>query len=260
MEVFGGNWTTVVLLVFTASVLVGLCFYLHCESLRLRRANCQLGDPQPPRATRPAASWLPITAAASFLLPCAAVFATAPFLALLGSHQAAAQFAFLARVPIPGLPSIPRETPADHEPAAVAGASILPANGCDSLHPGLVRRYVETVAQREGLSPDLLQAVIFRESSFRPCAVSTSGALGLMQLLPGTAADLGVEDPFNPGENIDAGARFLSSLMVRYQGDVELALAAYHAGPTTVDNHGTVPPYPKTHIYIRDILNMAGLR
>lgn len=258
MPFLGDDWTSGVLLVLIASVLVGLCVFLHREAHQMRIANRRLeGLPTAPRRSRP---WLPTAAAVSFLLPCVGAFATAPFLVLLGSHEASAQFATLARIPIPGLPTIPEDPPQEPKVATSVGAGILPTSGCASLRPGLVRSYVETVAKREGLSPDLLQAVIFRESSFRPCAVSTSGALGLMQLLPETAADLGVDDPFNPGENIDAGARFLSSLMVRYQGDIELALAAYHAGPTIVDNHGSVPPYPQTHTYIRDILRLSGLR
>ena len=80
-----------------------------------------------------------------------------------------------------------------------------------------------------------------------------------VSVLVQNAADLGGGDPFDPSANIDAGARFPRSPVVRYDGDVELALAAYHADPTTVDSHGSVPPYPTTHSYISNILSIAGI-
>jgi hypothetical protein len=90
-----------------------------------------------------------------------------------------------------------------------------------------LRGYIEEVARRESIQADLLEAVIFSESRFRPCAVSSKGAVGLMQLMPGTASDLGVEDTTDPAENIAAGARFLKTLLRRYGGNLPLALAAY---------------------------------
>jgi soluble lytic murein transglycosylase-like protein len=110
------------------------------------------------------------------------------------------------------------------------------------------------VARREGFTPDLLRAVIDRESGFRPCAVSAKGALGLMQLMPETAAELGVADPFDPQENIAGGARFLSQLLEKYKGDITLALGAYNAGPARVDGYQGLPPIPETLNYVADIL------
>jgi soluble lytic murein transglycosylase-like protein len=117
---------------------------------------------------------------------------------------------------------------------------------------------IERAAGREGLSPGLLSAVIRKESAGYPCAVSNKGAMGLMQLMPGTAAGLGVADPLDPGQNLDAGARFLSGLLSRYQGNLSLALAAYNAGPGAVDRNGGIPPYAETRNYVRDILHSIG--
>ncbi len=125
---------------------------------------------------------------------------------------------------------------------------------CSRIQPEQIDGYVSRIAQREGFTPDLLRAVIRRESSYLPCAVSSKGAQGLMQLMPETAASLGVSDPFNPHQNIDAGARYLGELLDRYQGDAARALAAYNAGPKRVDQYGGLPPIPETINYVRDIL------
>jgi len=101
-----------------------------------------------------------------------------------------------------------------------------------------------------------LRAVIAKESSFRPCAVSSAGAMGLMQLMPGTASDLNVANPFDPEENVFAGSRFLRYLLNRYNGDTALALGAYNAGPTRVDRNKKVPDIPETQAYVSGILGM----
>jgi len=125
---------------------------------------------------------------------------------------------------------------------------------CPPIPPNELKEYIEEIARREGFTPDLLRAVIDRESGFRPCAVSPKGAQGLMQLMPATADELGVNDPFDPKENIAAGARFLSRLLERYKGDISLALAAYNAGPGRVDRFEGLPPIPETINYVADIL------
>lgn len=126
---------------------------------------------------------------------------------------------------------------------------------CAPIPPSELHDYVEEVSAREGVCPDLLRAVIQRESAFFPCAVSHKGAQGLMQIMPETGATLGLEDPFDPLNNIDAGARFLSQLLSRYSGDVSLALAAYNAGPTTVDRYEGLPPIPETVDYVSAIMS-----
>ena len=104
------------------------------------------------------------------------------------------------------------------------------------------------------VDPDLIKAIIMAESSFDPKAVSNRGALGLMQLMPQTAESLGVADAFDPGKNIDAGARYLRQLLNHFSGNVELALAAYNAGIQNVLDHNGIPPYRATRIYVEKVL------
>lgn len=113
--------------------------------------------------------------------------------------------------------------------------------------------HVERAASRHGVDPALLVAVIRAESAFDPEAVSPKGAIGLMQLMPATAELLAVDDPTDPGQNIDGGARWLRRMLDRFEGDLELALAAYNAGPETVVRYGGVPPYRETRQYVRAV-------
>ncbi len=115
------------------------------------------------------------------------------------------------------------------------------------------RNEIAYAARATGLSPKLIEAVILRESSGDSDVVSPKGALGLMQLMPDTAAEVGVNNPQNPGENILGGAKYLRSLLDRF-GDLRLALAAYNSGPATVERYGGVPPYEETRNYVNDIV------
>jgi soluble lytic murein transglycosylase-like protein len=108
-------------------------------------------------------------------------------------------------------------------------------------------------AERYGVDGLLLAAIVRHESSFDPEIVSPKGAVGLMQLLPSTGRAYGAEDLFNPGVNLDAGSRYLSHLLALYDGDLELALAAYNAGPTAVARYGGIPPYRETRQYVRRV-------
>jgi len=125
---------------------------------------------------------------------------------------------------------------------------------CDPIPDVELTPLIQEASKREALRPELLRAVIKQESAFRPCAVSEKGAMGLMQLMPETVDQLRVQDPFDPRENLDAGAKYLKQLFLRYSGDLALALAAYNAGPAKVDASRTVPAIPETENYVKQIM------
>ena len=116
-----------------------------------------------------------------------------------------------------------------------------------------VRQQISTAATAYALDPKLIEAVAWRESRFRSNALSSKGAIGVMQLMPDTARDLGV-DPHDPAQNIRGGALYLRRMLSTFGGDVRLALAAYNAGPAAVRKHGGVPPYAETQAYVTSIL------
>lgn len=120
--------------------------------------------------------------------------------------------------------------------------------------PADLRDLIDRAARRSGADPALLTAIVAVESGFNARAVSHAGAKGLTQLMDTTARAMGVQDPFDPWQNLIGGARYLNSLLVRYRGDLRLALAAYNAGPSAVDRYGGIPPYQETQRYVVSVM------
>jgi hypothetical protein len=117
---------------------------------------------------------------------------------------------------------------------------------------------IREISMRHGVDPRLVESVIRAESAFNPTAVSRTGARGLMQLMPQTAAMLGVRDSFDPRQNIEGGVRHLRYLLDRYPGNVSLAVAAYNAGEGAVDSHRGIPPFAETQQYVQRVLGGGG--
>ncbi len=140
-------------------------------------------------------------------------------------------------------------------PGVTVAAPALVALGCESLPSSEVDSLVEHAAEHQNLNEGVLRAVIQQESAFRPCAISPAGAAGLMQLMPFTASQFGVPNRFDPTDNVEAGAALLKQLLVRYGGDLRLALGAYNAGPAKVDAAAGVPKIPETQDYVKRVLS-----
>jgi Transglycosylase SLT domain len=132
--------------------------------------------------------------------------------------------------------------------SAVPG--VLGARFGSPAPPEHLDRIVHEVAERHRVDPALVKAVISTESGWNPTAISRKGAIGLMQLIPGTAQRFGVGNPFDPAQNVEAGTTYLRSLLDRYKGDLNKSLAAYNAGERAVDRSGGVPPFWETQRYV----------
>jgi len=140
---------------------------------------------------------------------------------------------------------------------AMSQSPSLQAN-CDPMADADIASLIDKAASREGVNPKLVRAVIRQESGFRPCAVSVKGAQGLMQLMPETAEQFRVADPFDPAQNVDGGTKFLKELLAKYSGDLRLTLGAYNAGAGRVSEAGGVPDIQETQDYVTSILNEIG--
>ena len=151
------------------------------------------------------------------------------------------------------------------EPDPPLPMPVLPPGGDDNRSPAVLRpeqqRYsqiIEKVAAEQGVDPKLVHAVIEVESHYQERARSPKGAKGLMQLMPGTARQYAVVNPYDPVANIEAGIKHLKSLLVRFTQNVPLALAAYNAGQAAVERFGGIPPYQETRDYVSRILKIVG--
>jgi soluble lytic murein transglycosylase-like protein len=158
-------------------------------------------------------------------------------------------------------PSGPDATPAGFRDALsrATGAGVPDETPVASLPPAPVapeqiNALVSQNAENWQLDPALVKAVIANESGFNANATSPAGAQGLMQLMPETAASVGVRNPYDPAQNVAGGTRYLKGLLDRFNGDVRLAVAAYNAGPNAVEKYGDVPPYAETKNYVQNVL------
>jgi len=160
----------------------------------------------------------------------------------------------LEGVATPSAPGTRSERIAPGSFAQALGAAYAPATATSA--PGGAHGSFDAIIQQAGeatgVSADLIHAVVRAESDYDPTCRSHAGAMGLMQLMPGTAQGLGVTDPWDPTQNVQGGARYLREQLDRF-GDVTLALAAYNAGPGAVQRHGGVPPYDETQTYVRRV-------
>jgi soluble lytic murein transglycosylase-like protein len=149
------------------------------------------------------------------------------------------------------------------EPVTSAGTAASPAEADvapqklseEQLHPLLAK-----AGEKYDIDTDLLASVVRQESDGQPHAVSRAGAQGLMQLMPGTASEMGVADSFAPGENINGGSAYLDWLLKRYHDNLQLALAAYNAGPAAVDHWHGIPPYRETRVYVARVIHEYNRR
>ncbi len=146
------------------------------------------------------------------------------------------------------------------EVVAIEPEDVFTPNAPAPPTKGPFRDLIEAAASRYNVDAELIASVIAAESNFNPKAISRRNACGLMQLLPQTAARLGVHNIFDPSENIDAGTHYLSDLLTLYKNDLALTLAAYNAGPLRVQQYGRVPPYAETQGYVRKVRSAYAKR
>lgn len=158
-----------------------------------------------------------------------------------------------------GVPVFTDQVPADqpYEVMEFACYACNPRSTVDwystPLHTDKYADAISAAANQHGVDPALIRALIHAESGFNPFARSHKGAMGLMQLMPGTARDLGVQDPIAVNQNIEGGVRYLAGLLNQYGGDITLATAAYNAGPANVARYGGIPPFEETQTYVKRV-------
>ena len=119
-----------------------------------------------------------------------------------------------------------------------------------------INQIIETLSEKYGVDSNFVKAIVKQESGFNPKATSKKGAMGLMQLMPATAKSLGVDDAYNPWQNVEGGVKHIKNLLSKYNDNQELALAAYNAGSGAVQKYGGIPPYKETQNYVKSIMSM----
>jgi hypothetical protein len=159
------------------------------------------------------------------------------------------------------VPDPPAAPHAETNAATATPATLRPATTAPkTLSPAEMQEVLARAGSRHNVDVDLLASVVRAESGGHVRAVSRAGAQGLMQLMPGTAAELGVHDTFAPGENVDGGSAYLDALLTRYHDNLALALAAYNAGPAAVDRWHGIPPYRETRLYVARVIREFNAR
>ncbi len=164
------------------------------------------------------------------------------------------------------LPGLPQAAPDGSSSFASVLQSQMAAQGDETgeggapgapamVPPAQIDALVGENAQSQDVDPALIKAIIANESGFNANATSNVGAQGLMQLMPGTAAGLGVTDAYDPAQNVAGGTKYIKGLLQRFNGDVRLAVAAYNAGPGAVEKYDGVPPYAETQNYVQNVLS-----
>jgi soluble lytic murein transglycosylase-like protein len=229
------------------AALAALCPHLHAaQNVTLRNGSEFLCTHQEPAGDR----------VRLYLYPASQAEATQPDANYL--EVASASIARVETVPDPVLP------PASALASARAANSSTPNTTASTspapLAPSEMHQLLTRAGQAHNIDADLLASVVHAESNGNPRAVSRAGARGLMQLMPATAANLGVDNSFAPDQNVAGGTQYLDQLLTRYHDNLALALAAYNAGPEAVDRHRGIPPYAETRAYVATIIREFNRR
>jgi hypothetical protein len=161
---------------------------------------------------------------------------------------------------IAGVEQVADPRPAAEEPRQGTPKTTATTNADAKLSPADLHEMLARAGDEHNLDVDLLASLVKAESNGNAHAVSRAGARGLMQLMPGTASDLGVQDSFRPDENVRGGSAYLDTLLTRYHDNVALALAAYNAGPQAVDKYHGIPPYHETRVYVARVIHEFNRR